>query len=111
MDQKNNNEKNKKKKPPVSKEKPGSSISKEQIRLLLKEVMLKNIEEEEIQRNVTLESISSTLEEFLRCFIVVGYNLDNEPVLISNAKTQLDADALTTALNKLFFSMGGKDDF
>ena len=109
MDQKNN--KNKKKKPPVSKTEKTPSISQEQIRSLLKEVMMKNIEEVEHQRNVTLESISSTLEEFLRCFIVIGYNLDHEPILISNAKTQLDADALTTALNKVFFSMGNKDDF
>lgn len=109
MDQKNNN-KNSKKKPSVPKEKKEKTISQEQIRSLLKEVMLKNIEEEEHKRNVTLESISSTLEEFLRCFIVIGYNLDNEPILISNAKTQLDADALNTALNKVFFSMGGKDE-
>jgi len=108
MDQKNN--KNNKKKPSVPKEKKDKNISQEQIRSLLKEVMLKNIEEEEHQRNITLESISSTLEEFLRCFIVIGYNLDNEPILISNAKTQLDADALNTALNKVFFSMGGKDE-
>lgn len=106
MDQKNNN---KKKKPSVPKEKSSKNISQEQIKSLLKEVMLKNIEEEEHKRNVTLESISSTLEEFLRCFIVIGYNLDNEPILISNAKTPLDADALNTSLNKLFFPMGPKD--
>lgn len=110
MDQKNNN-KNKKRKPTPPKKESPQSVSQEQIRSLLKEVMMKNIEEEENQRSVTLESISSTLEEFLRCFVVIGYNLDNEPVLISNAKTQLDADALTTALNKVFFSMGGKDEF
>jgi hypothetical protein len=110
MDQKKNNNRNKKK-PSVPKENTSSSVSQEQIKKLLKEVMLKNIEERENEKNISLESLSSTLEEFLRCFIVVGYNLDNEPILISNAKTQLDADALNTALNKLFFSMGGKDDF
>lgn len=108
MEQNNNN--NKKKRPTVPKEKPKTSISQDQIKSLLKEVMLKTVEEEKNKRDVTLETISATLEEFLRCFIVVGYNLDDEPVFISNAKTPLDADALSTSLNKLFFSMGGRDE-
>jgi len=45
------------------------------------------------------------MEEFLRSFIVIGYNMNNEPIVITNAKSQLDADALYTSLGRLFYSI------
>ena len=32
----------------------------------------------------------------------------NEPVVITNARSQIDADALNTALSRLFFSIHGQ---
>ena len=47
------------------------------------------------------------MEEFLRSFILIGYNLNSEPIVITNARSQIDADALNTALSRLFFSIHG----
>lgn len=49
-----------------------------------------------------INAANITLEEFLKTFMVIGYTFDGEPTLIVNAKTQLDADALSTAFTKFF---------
>lgn len=105
MEQKKPNKTNKGKKPLTKK--PASSVSNDDIKSLLKEVMMKSIEEQEIKKEIELDSITATLEEFLKCFIVVGYSLDNEPVLITSAASQLDADALSTHFTKVFMNMHG----
>jgi len=84
-----------------------SSISTEQIRKLLREALQKNIEDKYSRSELEMDALIATMEEFLRSFIVIGYNMNNEPLVITNAKTQLDADALYTSLSRLFFSMNG----
>lgn len=81
------------------------SISSDQIQKLLKEVILKNVDEKLRSNHNEVDALVSTMEEFLRCFIVIGYNLNNEPLIITNARSQIDADALQTALSRLFFSI------
>ena len=49
-------------------------------------------------------AVNSTLEEFYQTFMVIGYGFDGEPTIIVNAKTQIDADALSTAFSKFFLS-------
>ena len=82
-----------------------NSISSEQIQKLLKEALMKNIKDRRSDNELEVDALISTMEEFLRSFIVIGYNMNNEPLVITNAKTQLDADALYTALSRLFFSI------
>jgi hypothetical protein len=36
---------------------------------------------------------------------VIGYDMKNEPLVVTSAKSQLDADALYTALARLFISI------
>jgi len=82
-----------------------SSFSSEQIRKLLKEVMLENAYESKSRSNTEVDALIHTMEEFLRSFIIIGYNMKNEPLVITNAKSQLDADALYTSLARLFLSI------
>jgi hypothetical protein len=49
-------------------------------------------------------AINATIEEFLRTFLVIGYTFEGEPTIIINAKTQLDADALSSAFTKFFIN-------
>lgn len=49
-------------------------------------------------------AVNSTLEEFYKTFMLIGYGFDGEPTIIINAKTQLDADALSTAFSKFFLT-------
>jgi hypothetical protein len=94
-----------KKKQPIKKTKIAKNPVNDQIQKLLKEIIIKNIEEREERNELEVEALVSTMEEFLRSFIVIGYNLNNEPLVITNARTQMDADALQTALSRLFFSV------
>jgi hypothetical protein len=82
-----------------------SSLSSEQIRKLLKEVMMESAYETKMRSNTEVDALIHTMEEFLRSFIIIGYNMKNEPLVITNAKTQLDADALYTSLARLFLSI------
>ena len=87
--------------PPIS----ASSLSSEQIRKLLREVMIEGMYESKKRSDMEVDAIIATMEEFLRSFIIIGYNMKNEPLIITNAKSQLDADALYTSLSRLFFSI------
>ena len=82
-----------------------SALSSEQIRKLLKEVMIEGMAESKKRSDMEVDAIVATMEEFLRSFIIIGYNMKNEPLIITNAKSQLDADALYTSLTRLFFSI------
>lgn len=92
-------------KPIIIKQYDSESITAEQIRRLLKEVMVENSYEEKERTNNEIDAIASTVEEFLRSFIIIGYNMKNEPLVITSAKSQLDADALYTSLARLFLSV------
>lgn len=81
------------------------SITSEQIRRLLKEVMMESSYETKMRTNTEVEALVSTMEEFLKSFIVIGYNTKSEPIVITSAKSQLDADALYTSLTRLFLSI------
>jgi hypothetical protein len=103
----------KKKKPIIKKEtkspvkKDPMSLNSEQIKNLLRDALIKNFDEKTKQSDLEIDSLISTMEEFLRSFIVIGYTMDNEPIAITNAKSQLDADALYTALGRMFFTING----
>ena len=93
--------------PQPRKRKIPKTLSKEdftsdQIRKLLREALMDNLTEVRKQSNMEIDAMVSTMEEFLRSFILIGYNMKNEPVTITHAKSQLDADALYTALARLF---------
>lgn len=81
------------------------NFSSEQIKRLLKEALIDNLNESKKRSNVEIDAMVSTMEEFLRSFILIGYNIKSEPITITHAKSQLDADALYTALTRLFLSI------
>jgi hypothetical protein len=81
------------------------TITSEQVRKLLKEVMLESAYETKLRSNTEVDALVTMMEEFLRSFIVIGYNMKSEPVVITSAKSQLDADALYTSLARLFLSI------
>lgn len=105
MEDESKNSKLPKKGKSSSKKKVPSKITPDQLQKLLKDALLKNVEERMEQSDLEMEAMIATVQEFLRCFIIIGYNLDQEPVLVTNANSQMDADALYTALAKVFLSM------
>lgn len=105
-----NNEENSKipkKKKIISKRKV-DSITTEEIQKLLKEALIKSAYEKVKNTNLEIDSMVLVMEEFLKAFIIIGYDLEDKPVCITNAKTQLDADALYTSLIRLFASVNNQ---
>lgn len=88
-----------------------SDYTTDQIKKLLKEALMDNLSESRKQSNMEIDAMVSTIEEFLRSFILIGYNMKNEPVTITHAKSQLDADALYTALVRLFTTINSPQGF
>jgi hypothetical protein len=47
-----------------------------------------------------INALASVIEEFLNCYIILGYSFDSTPVSIISAHNQQEADSLTTLINK-----------
>jgi hypothetical protein len=84
------------------------SVSTEEIQKLLKEALIKSAYEKVKNSNLEIDSMVVVMEEFLKAFIIIGYDLDDKPICITNAKSQLDADALYTSLARLFISVNNQ---
>lgn len=50
------------------------------------------------------KAVSSTLQEFLQAFILVGYDFQGTPIRIVHAHNGQEADALTCAMQKFMMS-------
>jgi hypothetical protein len=51
------------------------------------------------------KKLSGIISEFLGPFMLIGYDTLGEPFNIIHAHSQLDLDAITTALNKFLFNI------
>jgi len=75
---------------------------------LLKKAMISALQENIDERNngirKDLKSLSTTVEEYLTSFIILGYTFDGDPIHCISAHTQQEADSLVTLINKFFHS-------
>lgn len=76
--------------------------TEEDIKALISEALKINIEEKKASSSrVNVETaLVSTIKEFLNTFVIMGYDLNGEPLVIKYAKTHLDSDALNTVVAK-----------
>lgn len=80
--------------------KPAVTTSEESvnpdIQKLLSSILAENIESSAHRRDVddTASALISTLKEFLDSFVVLGYDMDGEPMIISYSQTSMGDDAL-----------------
>lgn len=80
---------------------------KQQIEELLKSAMqdyLKYQTSMRVEKTKNINNLVNLISEYLGAFIVLGYDVTGNPVNLIHATSQMDADALATALNKLVFS-------
>ena len=84
-------------------------IGKEQIKQLLKEALQADLLERSRKSTDNKVAISSTLEEFMKCFIVLGYDMNGNPINLVHANSQQDADSLSTAVNRFFMQNNNPD--
>jgi len=68
---------------------------------LLKKIVEYGDYEEEIVKNpLHIQTLASTIEQYLSPFIVFGYDVNGDAVVVSNAKTQRDIDSLMISIGR-----------
>ena len=55
-------------------------------------------------KQAVAEKLVSIITEYIGPFLLIGYDTTGEPFNIINCTTQLDADAIGTAVNKFIFN-------
>lgn len=55
-------------------------------------------------REELVNRVTGIISEYLSPFMLIGYDTKGQPVNIIQATSQLDADALSTAVNKIIFN-------
>lgn len=63
-----------------------------------------------LERVETAQRLTSFISEFLSAFMIIGYDMQGNPFNIIHATNQMDADALSSALNKFIFNLNSIDD-
>jgi adenylate kinase family enzyme len=79
------------------------AVTKEQIKKMLEEALREKIEESTYIHNsrvVTDTALAKTIQEFLDCFIVLGFDPKGSPIILSYARTVKDANSLDSLLMK-----------
>lgn len=59
------------------------------------------------EKSKNLQNLTGLISEYLSAFIVLGYDINGMPVNIIHAKNQMDADALSAAINRFIFNVAG----
>lgn len=67
-------------------------------------------EAKKMERAETAQRITGFISEFLSAFMIIGYDMQGTPMNIIHASNQMDADALSSALNKFIFNLNNSDD-
>jgi len=83
--------------------------AKELIQSALSSFIKEKIQEKNISKK-NLEALIGVVEEFLNCFIVLGYTFDGTPIQYICAHTQQEADSLATLVNKFFQNAATSDE-
>jgi hypothetical protein len=67
-------------------------------------------ESKRLSRIEMVERISGFLSEFLSAFMIIGYDMKGQPINVFHAASQMDADALSSALNKFVFNIHNNNE-
>jgi len=84
-----------------AKEEPIDEISARRIREVLEQsVLLHNMDEARRQKlkNQDTQCLASIAEEYMKCFLILGYDLHGDKITIVNANNAQDQDALVEHL-------------
>lgn len=67
-------------------------------------------ESKRLERADIVDKIIPYLSEYLSAFMIIGYDMHGQPINIIQATNQMDADALSSALNKFLFNIHNNND-
>lgn len=75
--------------------------SEKAIENLLKKIVEYGDYEEEVVKNpLHIQTVCSAIEQYLSPFIVFGYDVNGDAVVLSNAQTQKDIDGLMISIGR-----------
>lgn len=57
-----------------------------------------------VEKAKNIDALVTLVSEFLSAFIIIGYDVNRGPVNLIHAKSQMDADALSAAINKFILN-------
>lgn len=80
---------------------------KKQIESLLKSAMEEYLSAQlsmKTEKAKSISSLAALISEYLSAFIIIGYNVNREPISLVHATNQMDADALSAAVNKFILN-------
>lgn len=89
------------------------NASEEELREIIKEALKTGLEEKKhkIKKSRLQSALTGTLGEFLDSYILLGYDLDGENLIIRNGKTSQQNEALNSLLIKyVAYIMQGYED-
>jgi hypothetical protein len=85
------------------------AVVEELLRSAINEYTIK-FDNKKLERAETAQRLSSFIGEFLSAFMIIGYDMQGNPFNLIHAINQMDADALSSALNKFIFNLNTTDD-
>lgn len=90
-----------------------NKIDADEVRKLLSRVIMQDMIARDIDhvKDLEINSLIATNQEFLKCFMIIGYDMNEVPVVVFQANSQLQADALSSAITKLVVTGGKMDNF
>lgn len=97
-------------KSPTSKDKDQPFVPDIDVQRLLQEVLKEKYNQSMTQRDVAslTNALVNTLSEFLSCYILLSYNDEGKPVVITYSKNEQQSDALTSLLMRFFTTVTNK---
>ena len=107
---KKNNKKDSKNMKPID---PNLHKNKGQVEELLRSVMQDYMMQHgqlKSEKSKNLQNLTSLISEYLSAFVVLGYDINGAPVNLIHAKNQMDADALSAAINRFIFHVASNPD-
>lgn len=87
-----------------------SKVEKINVDQLVAQAMLRYKQESDLDKKFKLKEVthlSIMAEEYLSCFALIGYSLQNEKVVILNMPTSKDEAALVDLLRATFLDIAG----
>jgi len=92
---------------------PIANVDKQNIEHLLKSVMQDYLHHQSSikgEKAKNMNTLASVISEYLSAFIIIGYDVNRNPINMIHAKNQMDADALTAAVNKFILNSVSRPD-
>lgn len=87
-----------------------AALERSQLRQMVHEHLIKHAKAKKIEKK-TYTDLTEIVNEFLNCFILLGYNYSGEPVSLVTCKNQQQADSLGTLVQRFISTTPGPGDF